>query len=266
MIHIHDHLRVAVLPLDIQKGDKDANIRAVAAAFEQLPDGTDIVVLPELFSTGFSNVADNLKDWAERNTESTIDFIKSLAARYSTAIAGSFLASTPPHIYNRAFFIEPSGEETYYDKRHLFSQSAETTLLHPGEQRMPIVRFRGWDISMIICYDLRFPVWCRTRHNDYELLLVPANWPDARRYAYEHLLIARAIENQCCVVGANRGGSDAFGNYDNMALIFNEQGLPVDYRIDNCPFVIADLSHKKLADYRNNFPVANDADDFYLIR
>ena len=258
-----DYIRVAALPLDIQCGEKRLNLEAVSKAFAHLPEGTDIVVLPELFSTGYADDADAMAELAERNTGDTIDFLKALADRHSVAIAGSYLASTPPHLYNRGFFIEPNGDETFYDKHHLFSVSAEAKIFYPGDRRMPVVRFRGWNVSMIICYDLRFPVWCRCRKSEYDLLLIPSNWPQSRGYAFTHLAIARAIENQCCVVAADRGGSDVYGVYDGLTQIFDSRGMPVGK--EHGPFIVADLSRKKQDDYRRGFPAANDADDFTFL-
>ncbi|MBD5232838.1 MAG: nitrilase family protein [Bacteroidales bacterium] len=258
-----DRLRVAALPLKIKWADKEANLAAVAEAMKSLPAGTDIVVLPELFSTGYSDDPELMRELAERNTGETVDTLKALAAQYSVAIAGSFLAFTAPKVYNRGFFIEPSGEETFYDKRHLFSLSQEASIFTKGSSPLPIVRFRGWNVAMIVCYDLRFPVWCRCRANSYDLLLVPSNWPQSRGYAFEHLLIARAIENQCSVVGANRGGADSYGVYDDLTFIFDGRGMPVS-RIEG-PFVVADLSRMSQEKYRKNFPVSFDADDFTII-
>lgn len=266
MNHFTDYIRVAALPLDIKWADKKANFDAVRKAFAQLPQGTDIVALPELFSTGYSDDEALMRDMAERNTEATVDFLKELAAEHSVAIAGSFLASTPPKIYNRGFFIEPNGDETFYDKRHLFSLSREATIIAPGIDPVPVVRFRGWNVALIVCYDLRFPAWCRCRKYAYDMLIVTANWPKARAYAWEHLLIARAIENQCCVVGADRGGHDAYGDYDGLTQIYDVRGMPVGTTEGTGPFVVADISRIKQDDYRRNFPVGNDADDFDFIR
>lgn len=262
---VRKKLRVAALPLNIEWADKERNLAAVKRAFGQLPEGTDIVVLPELFSTGYADDPELLNDLAEKNTEATVDLLKELAAKHSTAIAGSFLARTHPRIYNRGFFIEPSGEETFYDKRHLFTLSSEARVFRRGESRMPIVRFRGWNVGLIVCYDLRFPVWCRSRQGNYDLLLVTANWPRSRAYAWEHLLIARAIENQCCVVGANRGGEDLYGEYEGMTYIFDSRGMAVSVQPSGCPFIVADLDKEKLEEFREKFPVANDADDFSLL-
>lgn len=261
---MNTNLRVATLPVAISQADKEANLAAVEKAIEKLPEGTDIVVLPELFSTGYMEDSDVLRALAERNTGETIDRIKSWAARTGAAFAGSYLATTHPGIYNRGFFIEPSGEETFYDKHHLFSLSQEPRLFAAGTERPPIVRFRGWNISLIVCYDLRFPVWCRTRKSDYDLLLVVANWPKVRAYAWEHLLIARAIENQCCVVGANRGGKDAYGDYEGMSYIFDGRGMAVGVKPDDSPFIVADLDGARQDSYRRKFPFQNDADEFLI--
>lgn len=257
-----NHLRVAALPMPIVWADKETNISFVERALTQLPPGTDIVVLPELFSTGYADDFELIADLAERNTGPTVDIIKKWAARYGVAIAGSFIASTPPYLYNRGFFIEPSGEETYYDKRHLFSMGNEGKIFRAGDAPMKIVRFRGWNIALIICYDLRFPVWSRSRNNNYDLLLVTASWPKSRGYAFEHLLIARAIENQCAVVGCDRGGSDLFGEYDGLTQIYDSRGIPVG--VGASPFVVADLSLAKIQSYREAFPVYKDADDFRI--
>lgn len=262
MNSLTDHLRVAALPLDIKWADKEANIAAVEEAMKDLPQGTDVLVLPELFSTAFVDDAELMTRLAERNTGETIDRLKALAERYSVAISGSFLASTPPNIYNRAFFIEPNGDETFYDKRHLFSLSREAAIFEPGRDPLKVIRFRGWNIAMIVCYDLRFPVWCRSRHNSYDLLLVVSNWPQARGYAFKHLLIGRAIENQSCIVGANRGGNDVYGDYDGLTLVYDYLGKPVGEQQGR--FVVADLSRGRQDEFRRRFPAGDDADDFII--
>lgn len=257
------NLTVTLLPLPIVWADKEANFEAVGTALAELPPGTDLLVLPELFSTGYTDDPQLMRDLAERNTGDTIDRVKAWAAKYNIAVAGSFLASTPPGIYNRGFFIEPSGDETYYDKKHLFSLSAESKVFRPGVRPVPVVRFRGWNIAMIVCYDLRFPVWCRSRNYQYDLLLVPANWPQSRGYAFEHLLIARAIENQCAVAGCDRGGSDQYGCYDGLTQIYDGRGYPVGTQCG--PFVTATLRSDRLISYREHFPVGRDADDFNIV-
>lgn len=259
-----DILRVAALPLDIALADRAANLHAVSEAFRLLPPGVDLVVLPELFSTGYSHDAELMRSCAERNTGATVDFLKALAVKHSVAIAGSFLASTPPHIYNRGFIIEPNGDETFYDKHHLFSVSREPQVFTAGTEKMPIVRFRRWNIALAVCYDLRFPAWLRNHDEEYDLLLIVANWPQARAYAWEHLLIARAIENQAYVVGADRGGEDQFGVYEGLTQVYDCLGQPIGTHTEGCPFITADLSKEKLAKYREHFPVSRDADKYKI--
>ncbi|MDE6311348.1 MAG: nitrilase family protein [Muribaculaceae bacterium] len=256
-------LRILALSLDIVWADPEANLRLLAKAMEAMPPHIDIVVLPELFSTGFVNDTGLLTDLPETNGGPTLTAVRELARRYNCAIAGSFLARTAHNIFNRAFFIEPSGDETYYDKRHLFSLSSESKTYARGGAFKPVIRFRGWNIAMIVCYDLRFPAWCRNRDNEYELLLVPANWPSAREYAWKHLLIARAIENQAYVVGANRGGRDDYGEYADMTEIFDPMGKPCSEKAVSLDGAVVATLHKSAIDeWRRRFPVAADADFF----
>ncbi len=261
---IDKNLKIAVLPLDIAWFDRDKNLAAVGDSLRHLEPDTDLVVLPELFTTGFSSDPQVLQDAAETITGHTVDTLKAWAAHYNIAIAGSYLARTAHKVYNRGFFIEPSGDETFYDKRHLFSLSAESTSMGQGFTAKPIIRFRGWNIALIVCYDLRFPVWCRSMANEYDVLVVPANWPKARAYAWKHLLIARAIENQAVVVGANRSGEDTYGVYNDLSYIFDSMGKPIGEKYVNSPFIYAILSKHTLEEWRERFPVSRDADRFDL--
>lgn len=261
---IDKNLKIAMLPLDIAWFDRDKNLAAVSEALRRLEPDTDLLVLPELFTTGFSSDAKMLRDAAETITGHTVDTIKAWARHYNIAIAGSYLARTAHKVYNRGFFFEPSGDETFYDKHHLFSLSAESASMGHGFTTKPIIRFRGWNIALIVCYDLRFPVWCRNVANEYDVLLVPANWPTARGYAWKHLLIARAIENQAVVVGANRSGEDSYGIYDGLSFIFDPMGKPVGEKYSDSPFIYAILDKRSLEEWRERFPVSRDADRFCL--
>lgn len=259
-------LCAVVLPLDIVWADPEANILKVKDSLERMPRGVDLVVLPELFSTGYIKDSGLLSNLPETNNGPTLSEIRKLAQKHNCAIAGSFLARTAHKVYNRAFFIEPNGEETFYDKRHLFTLSHENECYSPGMSLKPVVRFRGWDISMIVCYDLRFPVWCRQSEKKYDLLIVPANWGNKRRYAWEHLLIARAIENQAYVIGANRGGEDDYGEYDGSTFIYNFSGMPLGEPLAGVPgAIIATLDKEALEERREAFPVADSADRFEII-
>ncbi|MBR6282900.1 MAG: nitrilase family protein [Muribaculaceae bacterium] len=233
----------------------------------QLPPGTDLVVLPELFTTGFlTGDRDLAIGLAERNTGDTITQLHRLAAEYQVAIAGSFLAATATQLYNRAFFIEPSGDDTFYDKRHLFTFGGEQQVFNAGHTLAPIIRFRGLNIKLIVCYDLRFPVFCRNERNSYDVLLVVANWPVARQQAWQQLLIARAIENECYVAGVNRCGTDPNGIEYGQAssVVVDFKGRIVAKRTTSSSLVGAQFLPAELARFREKFPAWRDADDFTI--
>lgn len=260
---VNNDIKIALLPLDIVWADREANIANVTRTLERLDKDTDLVVLPELFSTGFSADPDLLGELAETNGGPTMAAVRELARRHNVAIAGGFLARTGASLYNRAFFIEPSGDETFYDKRHLFVISAESKFFTPGDKVPPIIRYRGWNFALIVCYDLRFPVWCRNVDNRYDALVSPANWPTARKYAWRHLIIARGIENQAYVVGADRGGSDEYGEYDGMAMSVDYTGKELDAESRD-GFIYSRLQRKPLDDFRAKYPFSADGDVFAI--
>lgn len=258
------NLKVASIPLDIVWCNPEANLRKVEETVETLPDDTDIIVLPELFSTGFISDPEVIVEFSETTGGETLTRLRKLAKKKNAAVSGSMLVRDHSHCYNRAFFIEPSGDEMFYDKRHLFSVSPESKVLTPGKERCPIIRFRGWNISMVICYDIRFPVWCRNVGFLYEVLLVPANWPLARDYAWKHLLIGRSIENQAYIVGCNRSGDDDYGTYDNLSYIFDPMGKAVHQTDVSTGVLTASLDHEYLESVRRRLPVGNDAENFCI--
>lgn len=254
----YDRLKVSIIPLDMTYSDKEANIRAAGAMFASLPAATDIAVLPELFSTGYIPDKDAALSLAEPNDGPAMAFATAMATAYSCAVAGSFLAKADGKVFNRAFFVEPSGDIHFYDKRHLFSLSGEHQIVAQGTRRSPIIRFRGWNIALAVCYDLRFPCWMRNTGVMYDLLIIPANWPMKRAYAWTHLLKARAIENQAYTVGANRSGSDDYGVYDDQSHICDYTGQMIS--ADEGRFVTATLSKSNMLKYREAFPFWQDAD------
>lgn len=278
-------IKIAAYPMKIAWADPAENLRNVASIMPRLQPGTDILVLPELFSTGFMQDREVILSLAEGTTGNTIGHLKLLSKSFGVAIAGSFLCRVGDRIYNRAFFVEQSGEETFYDKRHLFSLSLEHTLFTQGQSLPPVVRYRGWNIALSVCYDLRFPVWCRNKKHSYDIMLVPANWPNSRGYAWKHLIIARAIENQAIYVGANRGGSDDFGDYDNLTFVADGLGKLIPEEMSRSKNVIdgpantniiddtysaandliyASFDKSELLKIREKLPFGNDADDYSL--
>lgn len=252
-------LKVSALPHDIIFGCPAENIATIDSLLQKLPGETDILVLPELFTTGYITAPDQLAKLCESNDGTTVAQIKNWSKKYDTAIAGSFLAGDNGHVFNRAFFIEPDGKCSFYDKKHLFSPSGENKIYSPGEHRFKPVSFRGWNVMLFVCYDLRFPVWFRNYALEYDIALLPANWGEARAYAFKHLLIARAIENQACIVGCNRTGSDDYGTYPlTMSEIFNWWGDSVG--VAEGPFVTATLNRAAMDRFRTKFPAHADAD------
>ena len=259
-------LKVCLAPIEILWGRKDDNLKALQKIFDKIHPETDLLVLPETFSTGFPSDLDKeaFRRLAERNTGETIDLIKKYSAKNSLAVAGSFIADSGGLLFNRAFFIEPSGDEYFADKRHLFSLGGEDQILRAGDSRM-LLRYRGWNISMIVCYDLRFPTWCRNRNNEYDLLLAVANWPVKRIDTWDTLLKARAIENQAFVCGVNcRGIDNKNAEYNGSSHMFDYRGKDIAVNISDDGLLYASLSMQKLINYRDKFPFWKDADNFYL--
>jgi predicted amidohydrolase len=234
------------------------------AGIEQVLAGsdtpTDLVVLPEMFTTGFSmNALAN----AEPPGGVTEQWMATLARQYDCAMAGSIAVSGPAgKVFNRMLFVTPDSTACY-DKRHLFRMAGEHKRYCEGHDRV-VVAWRGWRILLQVCYDLRFPVFSRNR-GDYDLALYVANWPDSRRLHWRSLLVARAIENQACVVGVNRVGEDANGlGYSGDSLVVNADGtLQADLR-DHRELRTVTLSAQQLRTYRDRFPFAADADSFTL--
>lgn len=257
-----DKLCISALPIDVAKGDVNYNLSETEKWLNKAPGSTDVAVLPELFSTGFLREPAEAATLAEENTQRTKEFLLKQAKAHNFAICGSFLALENQHLYNRAFFAEPNGDFAIYDKRHLFSVSEESKVFTAGNNQSPIIRFRSWNIAIAVCYDVRFPAWIRNTGLKYDVLLVPANWPDKRAYAWTHLLQARAIENQAYVVGANRSGEDKFGCYDNQSYIFNYMGENIGK--SNGPIIYATLSHAMLSEFREKFAFWKDADDILI--
>ena len=220
----------------------------------------DLMVLPEMFNRGFSMDAAG----AETMSGPTVQWLRRLAAELDAAICGSIAIAEDDAVFNRFIWAGPDGELNSYDKRHLFRMGGEHERYRGGgEQRL--FSWRGWRICPLVCYDLRFPVWSRNR-GDRDLLIYVANWPTARRQHWRHLLLARAIENQCAVVGVNRVGTDGQGiHYSGDSLAIDARG-EVLADAGSAPGIhIAHLSLDSLRQYRAEFPVALDADPFTLI-
>ncbi len=257
-------LRVSLVQSTIFWEDKDRNIEHYDGLLQSLAGKTDLAVLPEMFSTGFS--VNNTHHLAETNDGPTLDMIKKRAKDGDFAICGSFLATENGKLYNRGFFITPEGNSHFYDKRHLFRMGDESKNFSAGNKQL-IVSYKGWNICLIVCYDLRFPVWSRNVQKAYDLLICPANWPKARQNTWNILLKARALENYSYVCGVNRVGEDGHRNHhqgDSQLIDF--KGDFIAFCEPDKEEIVTGILYKELLEqFREKFPVWKDADDFEIL-
>ncbi len=252
-------MKITVLQRDIVWGDPQANRDRADEAMALLPDA-DIVVLPEMFSTGFCTQPEGLAEGADGET---LQWMKRKAAERDCALAGSVAVCEDGRYVNRFYFVQPDGRVDHYDKKHLFTYGGEHLHFTAGKERV-VVDFRGVRILLAVCYDLRFPVWTRNR-GDYDLLLYVANWPTPRIEVWNTLLRARAIENQCYVAGVNRVGTDPVCAYPGGSAVISPYGKT----LAECPWggegaASAEIDLEALDAFRKKFPVGDDADEFTL--
>jgi len=226
-----------------------------------LENDIDLIVLPEMFSTGFSMAPENL---AEKWQGPTVKWMLRVAISKKAALAGSLIVEDNGKYFNRFVFVHPNGKIEYYDKRHLFRMSGEHNYYDAGSNRV-IVSYKDFRILLQVCYDIRFPVWSRNR-DDYDMILVVANFPESRRLAWNTLLPARAIENQCYVVACNRVGKDGNDvNYTGESQIVTPLGKPLTSAKSNENQIItASISLQDLTNFRTSFPAYLDADSFAI--
>lgn len=257
-------LNISVFQWDLAWENPLANRLEVQELLSKYGREADLVILPEMFTTGFSM---NAKQLAEKMDGETVNWMKRQSAEYKTALCGSLIVEADNRYFNRLIFCEPSGKIRHYDKRHLFTMGDEPQYFDSGSERI-VVEYLGWRICPLICYDLRFPVWSRNR-NEYDLLIYSANWPKSRDLVWNTLLPGRAIENQAYVAGANRTGIDGLAiEYSGNSQIISPKGTFLAGSVlgSKGPVVSAALSYSELDRFRKNFPVLNDADDFTVIR
>ena len=254
-------MKISVIQPDLAWEDKSRNFRNLGELISPLFNKTDIVILPEMFNTGFSM---NPEQLSESPGGETFDWMKSIAEKGNFGLCGSYIVKEEMKFFNRWLFVSPGKEYRYYDKRHLFSIGGEDKLFSAGKSGLTF-NFKGVKISPYICYDLRFPVWSRNR-NESDLIIYAANWPENRRSVWNTLIKARAIENQCYVAGSNRIGTDGTGiKYCGESMIINPMGeIMVSASPDEECSISAEVSLTELSDFRKKFPVINDADDFTI--
>jgi omega-amidase len=254
-------MRITLVQSDLIWENRDRNLESFSSLLSGLFDKTDLVVLPETFTTGFSMNAESL---AEPFPGNTFNWMKETSAKANFAICGSYIIKIENKYFNRLLFFKPDGEYSFYDKRHLFSIGGEDKVFNAGKERV-IVLHHGFRINLQICYDLRFPVWSRNR-NDYDLLINVANWPESRREVWLTLLKARAIENQCFVAGVSRTGIDGKGiKCSGDSMMINPLGRQTgSIDRDKEGLVTLDISLQDIYKIRTDFPAWKDADDFII--
>ena len=254
-------LKTALIQVDLAWEDPATNLRKFTERIEDLKEPVDLIVLPEMFSTGFSMNAEAL---AENMDGTTVSWMKNTALENNTAVTGSVIIKEANNFYNRLLFVFPDGNFKTYDKRHTFTLAKEDKTYTAGTERL-IVEYKGWKICPLICYDLRFPVWARNT-SDYDLLIYVANWPETRIHAWDILLQARAIENMSYCIGVNRTGND--GNdykYNGHTAVYDCLGKRLfdNYRTQEFTEMI-ELDKSHIEETRDKLKFLQDRDSFSL--
>ncbi len=254
-----DVLTITLVQQNIIWEDKERNLLQLDSLLQNSKK-TDLIVLPELFSTGFTM---NVKPLSEGINGRTVQWLKQKSTDIGCYIIGSTIIKENHHYYNRLLFVTPEGNIFYYDKRHLFSMGEEDKYFTKGTKRL-IVEVNGWRVCPLICYDLRFPVWSRNK-NEYDLLIYVANWPAVRQNVWQNLLVARSIENQCYTLGVNRVGIDGKGiEYIGESILITAKG-EILFKASNKEMVkTLELNFEALESFRGKFPVLSDRDDFLI--
>jgi omega-amidase len=258
----NEHLNITLVQSDILWEDKAANLAHYEKLISEIKEKKEVVVLPEMFSTGFSMSPERL---AEPMTGHSVQWMRDIAAKNRCILTGSLIIEEGGKYYNRLLWVQPNGNIGYYDKRHLFAYAHEDGHYTPGNKRL-IVQVKGWRICVLVCYDLRFPVWARNQNEEYDVLLYVANWPERRSLAWKTLLQARAIENMSYVVGINRVGTDGKDiYYSGDSSVFGPLGETVWQQNGSAAVHTVTLEKQTLTTARENFPFLRDADKFVMM-
>jgi omega-amidase len=258
-----EDLKVTLVQYDIFWEDIDKNLQYLDEKLSLLESAaTDLIVLPEMFATGFSMNAEKL---AESMNGKTMKWMKHIAQQKQCVVTGSIITKENYRFYNRLIWMRPDGTYECYDKRHLFAMGKEHDNYISGEKRI-IVELKGWHIAPFICYDLRFPVWLRNINFEYDLLLLVANWPERRISHWRTLINARAIENQACVVAVNRVGNDGNEVYHSGdSLVVDAMGNELYHKKGAEDIQTVTLPAEELIKTRDSLPFLKDADSFNII-
>ncbi len=256
-----EFLHLSLFQTDMIWQSPDANIDTLNRWISEIPGNTDLIILPEMFLTGFSMDVNSI---AQEMNGVGVNWLTSVARTKNIAITGSLTIAENGQYFNRMLIALPNGRLLWYNKRHLFRMGEEHKYFSPGNESI-VVNYKEWNIMPLVCYDLRFPVWSRNVNLKYDLLLYVANWPQARREAYLTLLKARAIENQCYVVGVNRTGTDGNGiKYSGDSTVVDPKGRFITEISSNPGSITCSISLNELKEFRKNFPAYLDSDMFEI--
>lgn len=253
-------LKLALLQTELVWENSQANLKSIGGQIEELTGQPDVIILPEMFNTGFTMEAEKN---AETMDGKAVSWLKTTSEEKGIAICGSVIIVHEGRYFNRFLWAKNGEITTYYDKRHLFRMADEHHTFTPGRHR-PEIFMKGWRIMPRVCYDLRFPVWSRS--NKFDLQIYVANWPEARVDAWDKLLMARAIENQCYVVGVNRIGVDGKNiAYNGHSVVIDPKGNALTPpKNEKAGWISVELDLEILEDFRRKFPVFMDSDLFDL--
>jgi omega-amidase len=247
--------------------DKEANLAMLSQKIDAIKEPTQVVVLPEMFSTGFSMKPEGL---AEDINGPTLQWMQQTAARKRVILTGSIIIKENGAYYNRMIWMQPNGQYGYYDKRHRFAFAGEDEHYTAGSKRL-ITSVNGFKINLLVCYDLRFPVWARQQpaegeNFEYDILLYVANWPQRRSHAWKTLLQARAIENQSYVIGVNRVGDDGNNIYHSGdSMVVDPLGEVLYHKADEEDLFTITIKKEDLGTVREKFQFWRDRDDFEIL-
>lgn len=257
-----EELNVVLIQAPLVWENPKANRDYFTTKIKEINNKTDLIILPEMFTTGFTM---NASIFAESMYGETVNWMRDTASKSAAAVTGSLIIKENNRCYNRLLFITPEGQVSEYDKRHLFTLANEQEHYSPGTKKL-IVTYKGWNICPLICYDLRFPVWSRNVE-EYDVLLYVANWPEARTKAWDVLLQARAIENMAYCIGVNRIGKDGNDfNYVGHSAVYDSLGNMISPPSHvNDDIVIATLKKSHLNEVRKKLKFLNDRDNFTIV-
>jgi len=257
------NLKITIFQAYLFWENTDKNLQNLALRLSMgIKEKTDLIVLPEMFNTGFSMNAVSL---SEEMGGKTMTWMQQIADKYECVVTGSLIIKENDNYYNRLIWMSPDGNYSHYDKRHLFGLGAEDKTYAPGQDKV-IVELKGWKIRLAICYDLRFPVWLRNVNEEYDILLLIASWPDKRSSHWNALIPARAIENQSYVIGANRVGHDGNEIYHSgHSQCIDPQGKTIYYKPEDEDLYTFSINYEELIKTRRTFPFLKDADNFEII-